>query len=177
MWIGEWVLFCHTSDFRKWQRDGKRASRAAQERLTGLGCCALLVVSLLLRPPSTITTPFPIELSKWHLQTRSLDRQAKRTTYVVVKRWHMRSTGVMMAGRLGIREGWQGEWGKKDAGMVLSGGVKHWDKWKLRTALERVVFTSNRTARLELTKALDAGKNWKWFQFGLEGNRQIDLWS
>ena len=29
--------------------------------------------------------------------------------------------------------------------------VKHWDKWKLRTALERVAFTSSRTARLELT--------------------------
>ena len=27
---------------------------------------------------------------------------------------------------------------------------------------------------VELTKALDAGKNWKWFQFGLEGNRRID---
>ena len=32
---------------------------------------------------------------------------------------------------------------------------------KLRTALEWVVFTSSRTTRLELTKALDAGKNWK----------------
>ena len=51
--------------------------------------------------------------------------------------------------------------GKKDAGMDFSGGVKHWDKCKLRTALEWVVFTSSRTARLELTKALDAGKNWK----------------
>jgi len=27
--------------------------------------------------------------------------------------------------------------------------------------LEWVVFTSSRTARLELTKALNAGKNWK----------------
>ena len=52
----------------------------------------------------------------------------------------------------------------------ISGGAKHWDKWKLRTALEWVVFTSSRTPRLELTKVLDAGKNWKWFQFGLEGN-------
>jgi len=45
--------------------------------------------------------------------------------------------------------------------MDFSGGVKHWDKCKLRTALERVVFTSSRpvTARLELTKVLDAGKN------------------
>jgi len=32
---------------------------------------------------------------------------------------------------------------------------------KLRTALERVVFTSSMTAWLELTKVLDAGKNWK----------------
>jgi len=35
--------------------------------------------------------------------------------------------------------------------MDFSGGVKHWDKCKLRTALEWVVFTSSRTARLELT--------------------------
>jgi hypothetical protein len=41
--------------------------------------------------------------------------------------------------------------------MDFSGGVKHWDKCKLRTALEWVVWT----ARLELTKVLDAGKNWK----------------
>jgi len=39
--------------------------------------------------------------------------------------------------------------------------VKHWDQCKLGTALERVVFTSNMTASLELTKVLDAGKNWK----------------
>ena len=45
--------------------------------------------------------------------------------------------------------------------MDFSGGVKHWDKCKLRTALEWVVFTYGRTARLELTKVLDAGKNWK----------------
>jgi len=45
--------------------------------------------------------------------------------------------------------------------MDFSGGVKYWDKCKLRTALEWVVFTSSRTARLELTKVLDAGKNWK----------------
>jgi len=44
--------------------------------------------------------------------------------------------------------------------MDFSGGIKHWDRRKLRTALERVVFTSSRTARLELNKALDAGKNW-----------------
>jgi len=43
--------------------------------------------------------------------------------------------------------------------MDFSGGVQHWDKSKLRTALEWVVFTSSRTARLELTKVLDAGKN------------------
>jgi len=61
--------------------------------------------------------------------------------------------------------------------MDFSEGVKHWDKCKLRTVLEWVVFTSSRTARLELTKVLDAGKNWKRFQFGLEGNRRIDLWS
>jgi len=36
----------------------KYACRAAQERLTGLGCCALLVVSWLVCPPSTFTTPF-----------------------------------------------------------------------------------------------------------------------
>jgi len=29
--------------------------------------------------------------------------------------------------------------------MDFSGGVKHWDKCKLRTALEWVVFTSSRT--------------------------------
>jgi len=45
--------------------------------------------------------------------------------------------------------------------MDFSGGVKHWDKCKLRTALEWVVCTSSRTARLELTKGLDAGKNRK----------------
>jgi len=39
--------------------------------------------------------------------------------------------------------------------MDFSGGVKHWDKCKLGTALERVVFTSSRTARLELTKVLE----------------------
>ena len=63
--------------------------------------------------------------------------------------------------------------------MDFSGGVKHWDKCKLRTALEWVVFTSSRTARLVLTKVLDAGKNWKYLQFGVEVNRRIDLchWS
>jgi len=45
--------------------------------------------------------------------------------------------------------------------MDFSGGVKHWDKCKLRTALERVFFISSRTARLEITKVLDDGKNWK----------------
>jgi len=45
--------------------------------------------------------------------------------------------------------------------MDFSGGVKHWDKCKLRTALECVVFTSSRTVWLELTKVLDVGKNWK----------------
>ena len=45
--------------------------------------------------------------------------------------------------------------------MDFSGGVKHWDKCKLKTTLEWVVFTSSRTARLEFTKVLDAGKNWK----------------
>jgi len=121
---------------------------------------------------------FPL-LRKLPHHTGSLDRHAPRTAYVVVKRWHMLSTGVRMARRLGIHEGGQGGWGKKDAGIELSGGVKHWDKWTLGTALERVVFTSSRTARLELrvTQALDAGNNWKWFQFGLEGNWRIDLWS
>ena len=66
-----------------------------------------------------------------------------------------------MVGRLGIHEGGQGARGKKDAGMDFSGGVKHWDKCKLRTALEWVVFTSSRTERLDLTKVLNAGKNWK----------------
>ena len=61
----------------------------------------------------------------------------------------MRSTGVRMAGRLGIHEGGLGVLRKNDAGMDFSGGVKHWDKCKLGTALERVVFTSSRTARLE----------------------------
>ena len=45
------------------------------------------------------------------------------------------------------------------------------------TALEWVVFTSSRTARLELTKVLGAGKNWKSFQFGLEGNRRIERYT
>jgi len=48
-------------------------------------------------------------------------------------------------------------WEKPNPGR----GVKHWDKCKFRTALARVVFTSSRIARLEYTKALDAGKNWK----------------
>jgi len=48
----------------------------------------------------------------------------------------MRSTGVGMAGRLGIHEGGQGARGKKDAGMDFSGGVKQWDKCKFKTALE-----------------------------------------
>ena len=34
--------------------------------------------------------------------------------------------------------------------MDFSGGVKHWDKCKLRTTLEWVVFTSSSTVRLEL---------------------------
>jgi len=51
--------------------------------------------------------------------------------------------------------------------MDFSGGVKHWDKCKLRTALEWVVFTSSRTTRLEFTKVLDAGKNWKDSNLGL----------
>ena len=38
--------------------------------------------------------------------------------------------------------------------MDFGGGAKHWDKCKLRTALEWVVFTSSRTARPELTKVL-----------------------
>ena len=46
-------------------------------------------------------------------------------------------------------------------GRRNGGGAKHRDKCKLRTALEWAVFTSSRTARLELTKVLDAGKNWK----------------
>ena len=35
----------------------------------------------------------------------------------------------------------------------IAEGVKHLDNCKLRRALEWVVFTSSRTARLELTKA------------------------
>jgi len=42
--------------------------------------------------------------------------------------------------------------------MDFSGGVKHWNKCKLRTALQWVVFTLRRTERLELTTVLDAGK-------------------
>ena len=70
----------------------------------------------------------------------------------------MRSMRVMMARRLGIHEGGQGARGKKDASMDLSGGVntgtienleQHW----------QVVFISIRTARLELTEALDAAKS------------------
>jgi len=44
--------------------------------------------------------------------------------------------------------------------MDFSGGVNHWDKCKLKTALEWVVFTSSRTAILELPKVLDATTNW-----------------
>jgi len=51
--------------------------------------------------------------------------------------------------------------------MDFSGGVKHWDKCKPRTALEWVVFTSSRTARLELIKVLDAAKNGKCSHLGL----------
>ena len=61
--------------------------------------------------------------------------------------------------------------------MDFSTGAKHLDKCKLKTAPERVFYTSSRTARLGLTKVLDARKNWKLFQFGLEGNLRIDLWS
>ena len=86
----------------------------------------------------------------------------------------MRSKGVRMAGRLGIHEGGQGAWGKKEAGMDLSGGVKHWEKYNLKQRWSRLSLLRV-TARLEFTKALDAEKNWKWFQFGLEGNRWIDL--
>ena len=45
--------------------------------------------------------------------------------------------------------------------MDFSGGIKRWDKCKLRIVLEWVVFTSSWTARLELIKVLEAGKNWK----------------
>jgi len=127
----------------------------------------------LVRPPFK---DFPL-LRKLPHHIGSVDRQAPRAGYVVLNRRHMRSTGVRMAERLGIHEGGQGAWGKKDVGMDLRRGVKHWNKWKLRTAMEWVVFTSSRTARLELTKALDAAKKWKWFQFGLEGNWRIDHWS
>jgi len=65
---------------------------------------------------------------------------------------------------------------RKTQEWIFSRGVKHGDKYKLRTALEWVVITSGRTARLELTKVLDAGKNWKRFQLGLEGNRRIEIW-
>jgi len=56
--------------------------------------------------------------------------------------------------------------------MDFSGGLKHWDKCKLRTALEWVLFTSSSTARL--------ARRWKELEvipIGLEGNRRIDLWS
>jgi len=120
---------------------------------------------------------FPL-LRKLPHHIGSMERQAPRVASVVLNRLHMHSTGVRMARRLGIHEGRQGAWGKKDAGMDFSGGVKHWDKCgKLRTALEWVVSSSSRTARLELTQVLNAGKNWKWFQFGLEGDLWIDLWS
>ena len=51
--------------------------------------------------------------------------------------------------------------------MDFSGGVKHWDKCKPRTALEWVVFTSSRTARLGVTTVLDAAKNGKCSHSGL----------
>jgi len=44
---------------------------------------------------------------------------------------------------------------------------KHLDKSKLKTALERVVFILSKTSRLELTKALDAGKIESDFNLGL----------
>jgi len=46
-----------------------------------------------------------------------------------------------MAGRLGIHEGGQWACGKKDAGMDFSRVLKHWDKCKLKSALEWVVFS------------------------------------
>jgi len=114
---------------------------------------------------------------RWH-HIGSVDRQSLRIAYVFFNRWHLRSTGVRTNGRLGIHEGGQRVWGKKDAGIKFSVGVNTGisETW-LRTALERVVTTLSRTARLELTKALDAGKNWQWFQFGREVDWWINLWS
>ena len=68
-----------------------------------------------------------------------------------------------MSGWLGDLGSMRGDRGyeEKRTQEWISRGVKHWDKCKLRTALEWVVFTSSRTARLELTKVLDAGKNWQ----------------
>ena len=64
-------------------------------------------------------------------------------------------------GDLGSMRGDRGYEERRTQQWIFSGGVKRWDNSKLRTALEWVVLTSSRTARLELTKVLDAGKNWK----------------
>jgi len=64
-------------------------------------------------------------------------------------------------GDLGSMRGDRGSEERRTQEWSWSRGVKHWDKCKLATVLERVVFTSSRTARLEFNKALDAGKNWK----------------
>jgi len=45
---------------------------------------------------------------------------------------------------------------------------KHWDKSKLKIALERVVFIWSKTSRQELTKVLDAGKVESDFNLGLK---------
>ena len=55
-------------------------------------------------------------------------------------------------GDLGSMRGYRGREERRTQEWIAE-GVKHWDNCKLRTALEWVVFTSNRTARLELTKA------------------------
>jgi len=72
---------------------------------------------------------------------------------------------VRVSGWLGDLGSMRGDRGREERRtqewILFSGGVKHWDKCKLRKALEWVVFTLSRTARLELTKVLDAGKNWK----------------
>jgi len=41
--------------------------------------------------------------------------------------------------------------------MDLSGGVKNWDKCKLRTALEQVVFTSSRLIDVAFITDFKAG--------------------
>ena len=102
------------SSFPSWRNFLKGASFAPLKNLSvifyqittppGLSLTTLRTYAPRVRPPFK---GFPL-LRKLPLHTGSLDRQAPRTAYVVVKRWHMRSTGDRMAGRLGIHEGGQG---------------------------------------------------------------------